>query len=119
MDTFVGAEYIIANALIALSKKGHDSITFSKLRTIGVQVQQYCNEQGIDAVILTSGDKISAAIYDFSDYFEYAEAETPLREPMIRIRKNTPIAYLESRFVGYLPLDVIDVLTKKIPEFVA
>ena len=119
MDTFVGAEYVIANALIALSKKGHDSITFSKLRTIGVQIQQYCNEQGIDAVILTSGDKISAAIYDFSDYFEYAETETPFREPMIRIRKNIPITQLETRFVGYLPLDIIDVLMTKIPELVA
>lgn len=119
MDTFVGAEYIIANALIALSKKGYDSITFNKLRTIGVQIQQYCNENGIDAVILTSGDKISAAIYDFSDYFEYAETETPVREPMIRIRKNIPITQLKSRFIGYLPLEVIDVLMRKIPEFVA
>lgn len=119
MDTFVGAEYVIANALIALSKKGQDCISYSRLRSIGVKIQQYCNREGIDAVILTSSDKINTAIYDFSDYFEYIETDGDTSNPMIRIRKNTPITQLEKRFVGYLPVDIIKMLTAKIEEFVA
>lgn len=120
MDAFVGAEYIIANALIVLSKKkGEDRISLSKLRFIGVQVQQYCNENGVDAVIMTSGLNISNAIYDFSDYFEYMEPASPNDEPMIRVRKGIPISRLEQRFIGYLPLEVVRVLLTELPKFVA
>lgn len=118
MDTFVGAEYIIANALIVLSRKGKDCITFSELRSVGVQIQQYCNENNVDAVILTSGDSISNAIFDFSDYFEYVEPTPPHNEPMIRTRIGTPISRLEQRFVGYLPLDVAWVLITELPRVV-
>lgn len=41
MNTFVGAEYVIANSLIALKKKGIDYITFSKLREIGFEIQVF------------------------------------------------------------------------------
>lgn len=119
MDAFVGAEYIIANALIALNKKGMDCISFSRLRDIGVQVQRYCNENGVDAVILTSGDSISNALYDFSDYFEYVESSPSSHEPMICVRKGTPISRLEQRFIGYLPLNIVQVLLTQLPRFVA
>lgn len=62
MNTFVGAEYVMANTLIALKRKGEESITFERLREIGFQIQTSFNEKGLDAVILTSGDNISAAI---------------------------------------------------------
>lgn len=32
MNTFVGAEYVMANTLIALKRKGEESITFERLR---------------------------------------------------------------------------------------
>ena len=76
MNTFVGAEYVIANSLIALKKKGIDYITFSKLREIGFEIQNLCNTNGVDAIILTFGDSISSAIYDFSDYFQYREVNS-------------------------------------------
>ena len=73
MNTFVGAEYVMANTLIALKRKGINFITFEKLREIGFKIQTSFNEQGLDAIIMTSGDSISAAIFDFSDYFHYKE----------------------------------------------
>lgn len=119
MDAFVGAEYIIANALIVLSReRGEDCISLSKLRSIGVQVQRYCNENNVEAVIMTSGLNISNAIYDFSDYFEYIESTSSDSEPMIRIRKGTPISRLEQRFIGYLPLQIVWVLLTELPKFV-
>ena len=39
MNTFVGAEYVMANALIALKRKGIDFITFDNLREIGFKIQ--------------------------------------------------------------------------------
>lgn len=116
MNTFVGAEYVMANALIALKRKGTDFITFERLREIGFKIQTIFNEQGLDAVILTSGDSISVAIFDFSDYFQYKEIDGA---PAIVIHKDTTITDLENRFVGYLPVDVLGVLIKEIDKMVA
>ena len=116
MNTFVGAEYVIADSLIALKKKGIDYITFSKLREIGFEIQNLCNTNGVDAIILTFGDSISSAIYDFSDYFQYREVNG---EPAILIQKNTTIIDLQKRFVGYLPIDVLSILVNEIQKLVA
>ena len=117
MDILVGAEYVIANALIELNKQGHDSITFDKLRSIGWQIQQCFNKEGINAIILTSGSRLKDAIYDFSDYFEYAE--TDKHEPMIRVKKDIPIEDLEDRFIYCLPTKVANLFIEKMPELVA
>ena len=37
----VGPEYMIANALIALSEKGQSMVSFSKVRDIGLKIQRY------------------------------------------------------------------------------
>lgn len=50
MNTFVGAEYVMANTLIALKRKGIDFITFEKLREIGFKIQTSFNKQGLDAI---------------------------------------------------------------------
>ena len=116
MNTFVGAEYVMANILIALKRKGEESITFERLREIGFQIQTSFNEKGLDAVILTSGDSISAAIFDFSDYFKY---DDPDGKPTILIQKDTTITDLEKRFVGYLPVNILSVLLEEINRMVA
>lgn len=116
MNTFVSAEYVIANALIALKRKGSDFVTFDRLREIGVMVQTSFNQQGVDAIVLTAGDSISMAIYNFSDYFLYEEVDGV---PAIRIQKDTTIDNLESRFVGYLPVEVLSALIGEISKIVA
>ncbi len=116
MNTFVGAEYVMANTLIALKRKGINFITFEKLREIGFKIQTSFNEQGLDAIIMTSGDSISAAIFDFSDYFHYKEING---NPAIEIQKDTTITDLENRFVGYLPVNVLGVLLDEINKVIA
>lgn len=120
LDTFVGAEYVIANALIELSKRGQKYITFRKLREIGIQIQKACNTEGINAVILTSGNNLMTAIYNFSDYFECVmiDCET-IQEPAIFIKKSASVEDLEDRFVGYLPLHILQLLLREIPALVA
>ena len=118
MDAFIGAEYIIANALIALRGKGQDSISISNVRSIGVQFQQYCNENNIDAVIMTSGLNISKAVNDCSDYFEYVESALSEGEPVIRIQKGVSIARLKQRFIGYFPPKILWAILTEFPKFV-
>lgn len=55
MDIFVGAEYVIANALIFLSRQGRGYVSFDQIRSLGWNVQERCNEAGVEAIILTSG----------------------------------------------------------------
>lgn len=106
MDISVGAEYVIANALIVLSQKGIDRVTFSTLRDLGWSIQQRCNKAGVEAIILTSGMDIKAAVYDFSDYFEYEN----ISEPTILIKKCVPIKDLQERFILCLPKAVKEVI---------
>ncbi len=108
MATFVGAEYIIANLLIAM-KKNHkkESISLEELSSAGVYIQRLSIEESIDAIFLSSTDQLSMAIFDFSDYFEF-DAETQ----EIHVVKTKRISDLESRFIGYLPFDVLTFLVQ-------
>ena len=98
MTTFVGAEYIIANLLIAM-KKNHnrDSISFEEVCRACEYIQEQSLKKDIDAIFLSSTDQLSMAIFGFSDYFEYNSDQ----------RKISIIFDLENRFIGYLPFDVL------------
>lgn len=114
MFTFVGAEYIIANSLIALKKtKNRTKISLSELNQLGIYIQQMSIEEEVDAVFLVSQDQLTSAVFDFSDYFEYNAADKT-----ICIKQTKQITDLASRFVGYLPWDVIAFLVKTTNDFV-
>ncbi len=114
MATFVGAEYIIANLLIAVKKKQKkDSISLEELSSAGVYIQKQSIEKDIDAIFLSSTDQLSTAIFDFSDYFEYNSESQE-----IFIVKTKQISDLESRFIGYLPFDVLRFLVETVNEMV-
>lgn len=113
MVTFVGAEYIIANVLIALKKsKNRSKITFRELNNLGIFIQKMSIEKCVDAVFLTSQDQMASALFDFSDYFEYSGADSS-----ICIKRTKQIDDLASRFVGYLPWDVLSFLVETTNEF--
>ena len=114
MATFVGAEYIIANLLIAVKKKhNRDSISLGELSSAGVYIQRQSLEKDIDAIFLSSTDQLSTAIFDFSDYFEYDS-----NRQEIFIVKTKKISDLESRFIGYLPFNVLAFLVEAANEAV-
>ena len=116
MGVSVGAEYIIANALIALNKKGIKQIKMSALQNFGIEVQKICIEQSVDAVFLYSKNNVSAAIYDYSDYFDYFDDD---KDPLIRIKNSANIEDIEDRFIGFLPLAVLRIMMKYANELEA
>lgn len=114
MVTFVGAEYIIANLLIALKrKKNRTNISLKELNALGIFMQKMSIEKDVDAVFLTSQDQLTDALFDFSDYFNYNEVNKT-----IYIKQTKQIKDLASRFVGYLPWDVLSFLIETTNEFV-
>ncbi|MDE7446791.1 MAG: hypothetical protein K2N15_13980 [Lachnospiraceae bacterium] len=114
MVTFVGAEYIIANSLIALKKaKNRTNISLGELNQLGIYIQQMSIENDVDAVFLVSQDQVTTAVYDFGDYFEYNAVEK-----LICIKQTKQITDLASRFVGYLPWEIMAFLVKTTNEFV-
>lgn len=114
MATFVGAEYIIANFLIAIKKKqNRESISLKELSSAGVYIQKLSIERNVDAIFLSSSDQLSTAIFDFSDYFEFDSSSQE-----IRIVKNKKISDLESRFIGYLPFNVLVFLIQTVNDIV-
>lgn len=118
MTKFVGAEYLIACILIEKGKKGYNSVSLADLATYGIYVQRLSLRQKIDAVFLTSKAQFFNAIYDFSDYFDCEfDADEQIKE--IRINKTKNIADLSYRFMGYLPKDIFDFLTKAVEQYAA
>jgi len=116
MDVFVGAEYIIANALIALGKNGIDQVRLSTLQSFGIKVQRLCIENSIDAVFLFSADRVSAAVYNFSDYFTFIDSS---EEPAIGLNSTAKIEDLEKRFIGYLPIALLKIIINAAQELKA
>lgn len=115
MATFVGAEYIIANVLIALKKLNRkDSVSLDELRRAGVFIQKESINSDIDAIFLSSSENVASAIYDFSDYFEFDKATNS-----INIVKTKNIEDLQSRFIGYLPFNVLNFLVNASLKFVS
>ncbi len=114
MVTFVGAEYLIANMLIAYKRKHNlDSITFEDLNKAGIFVQKLSVKENVDAIFLSSADRLTEAIFDFSDYFSYNE-----ENQAILIKQTKKIDDLENRFLGYLPFTVLSFLVSAVDKFV-
>ena len=113
MATFVGAEYIIANVLIALKRrKNKATISRSELNDFCIYIQKMSIEKDLDVIFLISQDQLDLALFDFSNYFEYSESGN-----IICINKNKQITDLASRFVGYLPWNVLAFLVEMTDEF--
>ena len=114
MVTFVGAEYIIANSLIAINKmKNRTEITLAELSDCGLQLQKKSVTHDLNVVFLSSEDQFTNAIYNYSDYFEYYN-----EKKLVGIKQSKRVADLQSRFYGYLPFDVLSFLFNTTNEFV-
>lgn len=115
MTNFVGAEYLIACILIEKKRKGKDFVTLVELSKYGVIVQQLSQKNELDVVFLTSKAQLFNAIYDFSDYFS---CKYDLEENLIgiEINKERKIEDLEERFMGYLPQEIFDFLSKAVQK---
>ncbi len=102
MTTFVGAEYIIANLLIAFKNENKNTISLSELSEAEIYIQQQSLSENLNAIFLISSEQVLSAIHDFSDYFCFNSESNS-----ISIARGKNIADLESRFIGYLPFDVV------------
>ena len=107
MTTFVGAEYLIANAFIHLTESRY--LTIKELNECQRKMQNYWNSNNIDAII---NGNIKDAAYQFDDYFEIREDVS-----LILLKPNITKMDLEYRFVGYLPLEVILSFEKAMKNF--
>ena len=111
MTTYVGAEYVIANALIAASEKGQDCISFSQIEDIGQKTQRECDKMKIDTRVYTSERAIITAIDEYPNYFEYVEVE---KNPMVRMKKEASVSQLQEQFGAYLPPKIMKTLVKNV-----
>ena len=111
MIKFVGAEYVIACALIELKKKGIEEIRVDELCDYGIQMQKYSIEAKVEAVFLTAVPYVEEAIYDFSDYFCVNKNEEG-DIVSISIVEDKEVKDLTYRFVGNIPLDILAVIEK-------
>lgn len=113
MTQFIGAEYLIANLLIQKMKNNKPFVSLEELSRYGIEVRRISVEEDLDAVFLLSRIEIYNAIFDFSDYFQ-CEYDDHDQIKGITISKTKGIEDLETRFVGFIPDNIVDVLRQAI-----
>ena len=118
MIQFVGAEQLIAMMLIEKAKSGKTKITLDELGRYGICVQKMSVKEKVDAVFLTARIQFYSAIFDFSDYFK-CEFDTDGKIIAISIQNTKNIDDLNYRFMGYLPQNIVELLSKAASECVA
>lgn len=111
MTTFIGAEYIIAYTLITKIQSGFDTATFQEVRDFGAKLQNELNKNNIDAVVISHS--LTDTVYQFSEYFE----EVSLNNVnYIKRKRDISLSDLEFRFLGYLPLNILNTVDDIINE---
>lgn len=115
MIQFVGAEQLIAMMLIEKAKAGKTVITLEELGRYGICVQQMSVKENVEAVFLTSRKQFYNAIFDFSDYFK-CDVDDDGRIIAISIQSTKNIGDLTYKFMGYLPQNIVELLSKAVLE---
>ena len=105
MTTFIGAEYVIAYTLMNKMQKGFDAVTFQEVRDFGNKLQIELNKNNIDAVVISHS--LPDVVYQFSEYFEEVSLNN---DNYIKCKRGVNLSNLESRFMGYLPLYIINIV---------
>lgn len=105
MTVFIGAEYLIAIGLMRQLKSGKDTIAFAEVISLGEELQAMLNSVGEDAIVIRYN--LSDTIAQFGNYFEEMELNCV---PYIKCKDGINILTLENRFLGYLPLSVLQVM---------
>ena len=105
MTTFIGAEYIIAYTLITKIQSGFDTATFQEVRDFGTKLQNELNKNNIDAVVISHS--LPDVIEQFSEYFDIVVLNNC---SYIKCKRGVYLSQLESRFLGYLPLNILSIV---------
>jgi hypothetical protein len=81
-------------------------------------VRQLSIEEGVGAVFLTSREEVYSAIYDYSDYFQCIYDEDN-QFVGIRINAGKSADDLDTKFMKYLPDNIIKLLNEAIKVMAA
>ncbi|MBE5821178.1 MAG: hypothetical protein E7311_01140 [Clostridiales bacterium] len=113
MATFIGAEYVIANLFIEKSKrKLPQEVSIKEINVFSNYLQKKANSSNIDAIFLTSYYQICNSIYNYPEYFIFDK-----KKEIIYLKKGCDNNSLESRFYGYLSLEVLKFMTLETIDF--
>lgn len=104
MTTFVGSEYLIAYGILKQIPNGETSVSFPELRKMARQLQDKLNELEIDAIVIDY--ELQKAITSYPDYFEFVKLNGV---PYAKCNRRIGKLDLEKRFIGYLPLNILQV----------
>lgn len=98
----LGAEYLMASAIIAQIENGRDTTSISDILSIGEKLQVAFNRLGMDVLVCRT-DFINV-IYNFDYYFEYVSINN---YNCVKPRGTISINDLKRRFQAYHSLDVL------------
>ncbi len=111
--TFIPAEYILGNIMVAMYKIGVEKISVRELFEISSFVQQSANESNANIVILLDSSKINDLKLNFSEYFTIND-----EFDFVEINSERNIVDLQARFIGYIPFESLIFLIQQINEYI-
>ena len=103
----VGVEYLIALGLMQKLSSGKDMVSFLELFALGGKLQSRLNEACVDAVVVRHS--LSEGISRFGGFFEQVDLSG---EEHVRCARGVTLSGLKDRFLAYLPLDVLEVMSE-------
>lgn len=111
MATIIGSEYLIGLGLLAKLKKGKNSISFAELSRLIRKVQNGLDNLNVTALVIDCD--LQNTIEQFSEYFQTVELNNML---YAKCKAGIEANDLESRFMGYIPFDVLKVIVNLIED---
>lgn len=104
----IGIEDLAANALIEILDKEKDKsnrfVSYTTLEKYGLEVCKLLNEKGEKAILNLSRDETCKALNNYSDIFSEYKKDGILG---IKLKDNTSIDNLITKFRGYLSLNTL------------
>ena len=111
MTTFINAEFVIAYTLISKLSKGLDVATFHEVRQFAAKLQGELDKNNIDAIVISHG--MPDAVEQFNEYFDTIVLNNC---SYIKCRREVGLTELKSRFVGFLPVNIINIVNKLLTD---
>lgn len=109
MCTFIGVEFLAANALIELYKNDITQISFKQLAEYGFMVvEQYETESSDEAILIFNPEEIQGLIINYSNFFEINKGNYD--EKYICLKDGVDIQELKEQFRWTLSYEMLKAL---------
>lgn len=95
---FISGEYLVSNLLLECYKFGYQSVPFTDMYVMAERAKTICEDNHIGPMIMNTGNRISAAIESFPEWFYHFQENEYIEH--IAIKKSISVEELTILLAG-------------------